>query len=187
MDILESQFDEIVSEKNIVAAEDKIDDLLTYALFPQVGALFLENRNNPDFFEPAPQEVSNAIVNEKNEGIYTVSFEGNSYTVSVSAGGDITSMIAASDKQNQSSNTSQVESKSTPSSDAEEVHAPLSGNILKILVNPNQSVNEGDTLLILEAMKMETEIRAARGGVVTGISVKEGDSVTVGQTLLTLA
>ena len=187
MDILESQFDEIISEKNIVLAADKIDDLLTYALFPQVGIQFLENRNNPDFFEPAPQEVSNATVNEKNEGIYTVSFEGNSYTVSVSAGGDITSMIAASDKQSQSSNTSQVESKSTPSSDAEEVHAPLSGNIWKILVNPNQSVNEGDTLLILEAMKMETEIKAARSGVVTNISVKEGDSVTVGQVLLSLA
>ena len=187
MDILESQFDEIISEKNIVLAADKIDDLLTYALFPQVGIQFLENRNNPDFFEPAPQEVSNATVNEKNEGIYTVSFEGNSYTVSVSAGGDITSMIATSDKQSQSSNTSQVESKSTPSSDAEEVHAPLSGNIWKILVNPNQSVNEGDTLLILEAMKMETEIKAARSGVVTNISVKEGDSVTVGQVLLSLA
>ena len=187
MDILESQFDEIISEKNIVLAADKIDDLLTYALFPQVGIQFLENRNNPDFFEPAPQEVSNATVNEKNEGIYTVSFEGNSYTVSVSAGGDITSMIAASDKQSQSSNISQVESKSTPSSDAEEVHAPLSGNIWKILVNPNQSVNEGDTLLILEAMKMETEIKAARSGVVTNISIKEGDSVTVGQVLLSLA
>jgi len=187
MDILESQFDEIISEKNIVLAADKIDDLLTYALFPQVGIQFLENRNNPDFFEPAPQEVSNATVNEKNEGIYTVSFEGDSYTVSVSAGGDITSMIAASDKQNQSSNTSQVESNSIPSSDAEEVHAPLSGNIWKILVNPNQSVNEGDTLLILEAMKMETEIKAAHSGVVTNISVKEGDSVTVGQVLLSLA
>jgi oxaloacetate decarboxylase alpha subunit len=187
MDILESQFDEIISKKKIDLATDKIDDLLTYALFPQVGIQFLENRNNPDFFEPAPQEVSNATVNEKNEGIYTVSFEGNSYTVSVSAGGDITSMIDASDKQNQSSNTSQVESKSIPSSDAEEVHAPLSGNIWKILVNPNQSVNEGDTLLILEAMKMETEIKAAHSGVVTNISVKEGDSVTVGQVLLSLA
>ncbi len=187
MDILESQFDEIISKKKIDLATDKIDDLLTYALFPQVGIQFLENRNNPDFFEPAPQEVSNATVNEKNEGIYTVSFEGNSYTVSVSAGGDITSMITTSDKQSQSSNISQVESKSTPSSDAEEVHAPLSGNIWKILVNPNQSVNEGDTLLILEAMKMETEIKAAHSGVVTNISVKEGDSVTVGQVLLSLA
>ncbi len=187
MDILESQFDEIISKKKIDLATDKIDDLLTYALFPQVGIQFLENRNNPDFFEPAPQEVSNATVNKKNEGIYTVSFEGNSYTVSVSAGGDITSKIAASDKQSQSSNTSQVESKSTPSTDAEEVHAPLSGNIWEILVNPNQSVNEGDTLLILEAMKMETEIKAAHSGVVTNISVKEGDSVTVGQVLLSLA
>ena len=187
MDILESQFDEIISKKKIDLATDKIDDLLTYALFPQVGIQFLENRNNPDFFEPAPQEVSNATVNEKNEGIYTVSFEGNSYTVSVSAGGDITSMITTSDKQSQSSNISQVESKSTPSSDAEEVCVPLSGNIWKILVNPNQSVNEGDALLILEAMKMETEIKAAHSGVVTNISVKEGDSVTVGQVLLSLA
>jgi oxaloacetate decarboxylase alpha subunit len=186
MDILESQFDEIVSEKNIVLAEDKIDDLLTYALFPQVGTLFLENRNNPDFFEPVPQGVSNTTVNEKNEGIYTVSFEGNSYTVSVSAGGSITSMIPPSDNQSQSPNTSYVESKSSSSSDEEEVLAPLSGNIWKILVKPNQSLNEGDTLVILEAMKMETEIKAARSGIVTNINIKEGDSVTVGQVLLSL-
>ena len=186
MDILESQFDEIVSEKNIVLAEDKIDDLLTYALFPQVGTLFLENRNNPDFFEPAPQGVSNETVNEKNEGIYTVSFEGKSYTVSVSAGGSITSMIPPSDNQSQSPNTSHVESKSSSSSDEEEVLAPLSGNIWKILVKPNQSLNEGDTLVILEAMKMETEIKAARSGIVTNINIKEGDSVTVGQVLLSL-
>jgi oxaloacetate decarboxylase alpha subunit len=186
MDILESQFDEIVSEKNIVLAEDKIDDLLTYALFPQVGTLFLENRNNPDFFEPAPQGVSNETVNEKNEGIYTVSFEGKSYTVSVSAGGSITSMIPPSDNQSQSPNTSHVESKPSSSSDEEEVLAPLSGNIWKILVKPNQSLNEGDTLVILEAMKMETEIKAARSGIVTNINIKEGDSVTVGQVLLSL-
>ena len=186
MDILESQFDEIVSEKNIVLAENKIDDLLTYALFPQVGTLFLENRNNPDFFEPAPQGVSNETVNEKNEGIYTVSFEGKSYTVSVSAGGSITSMIPPSDNQSQSPNTSDVESKSSSSSDEEEVLAPLSGNIWKILVKPNQSLNEGDTLVILEAMKMETEIKAARSGIVTNINIKEGDSVTVGQVLLSL-
>jgi oxaloacetate decarboxylase alpha subunit len=67
------------------------------------------------------------------------------------------------------------------------VLAPLSGNIWKILVKPNQSLNEGDTLLILEAMKMETEIKAARSGIVTNISIKEGDAVTVGQVLLFLA
>ena len=104
--------------------------------------------------------------------------------MSVSAGGDITSMIATSDKQSQSSNTSQVESKLTPSSDEEEVHAPLSGNIWKILVNPNQSVNEGDTLLILEAMKMETEVQSTYEGIVDSILISEGDEVEVDQDMV---
>ena len=59
LEILESEFDKIVLEKNIRVADEKIDDLLTYALFPQVGIQFLENRDNPDFFEPVPKgEIS---------------------------------------------------------------------------------------------------------------------------------
>nr|WP_261912713.1 biotin/lipoyl-containing protein [Salmonella enterica] len=50
-----------------------------------------------------------------------------------------------------------------------------------------QTVAEGDVLLILEAMKMETEIRAAQAGTVRGIAVKSGDAVSVGDTLMTLA
>ena len=50
-----------------------------------------------------------------------------------------------------------------------------------------QAVAEGEVLLILEAMKMETEIRAARAGTVRGIAVKAGDAVAVGDTLLQLA
>jgi oxaloacetate decarboxylase alpha subunit len=48
-------------------------------------------------------------------------------------------------------------------------------------------VNEGDTLLILEAMKMETEIKSTHSGSVFSVNIKEGDSVSVGQALLTLA
>ncbi len=55
LDVLESEFDKLVLEKGIRVADEKIDDLLTYALFPQVGIKFLENRDNPDFFEPVPQ------------------------------------------------------------------------------------------------------------------------------------
>ena len=68
----------------------------------------------------------------------------------------------------------------------ERVVAPLSGTIWKVLVSPNQSINEGDTLLILEAMKMETEVKATSAGTVISVDVKEGDSVTVGQLLLSL-
>jgi len=186
LDILEFQFDEVVAEKGIQLAVDKIDDLLTYALFPQVGIKFLENRNNPDFFEPVPQAPSDAPASTKEDGVYTVSFKGSSYVVQVSAGGDITSMQPAS-AQAASNAPAAASPAVAPAGDAEDVNAPLSGNIWKVLVSPNQQINEGDTLVILEAMKMETEIKAARSGTVVNVSVKEGDSVTVGQALLSLA
>ena len=186
LEILESEFDKIVLEKNIRLADEKIDDLLTYALFPQVGIQFLENRDNPDFFEPVPKEETSSPANEKNEGVYTVSFKGQSYTVSVSDGGTITSMGASSDESSSNSGDSQEESNIPLSNGKEDVSAPLSGTIWKILVSPNQAVKKGDTLVILEAMKMETEIKATRSGVVLNVSVKESDSVTVGQLLLSL-
>ena len=186
LDILEAQFDEVVAEKGIQLAADKIDDLLTYALFPQVGIQFLENRNNPDFFEPVPQAPSAASAPAKEDGVYTISFKGNSYVVQVSAGGDITSMQSAS-AQSASSTPVAGAPSAAPIGDTEDVNAPLSGTIWKVLVSPNQQINEGDTLIVLEAMKMETEIKAARSGTVANVSVKEGDSVTVGQALLSLA
>ena len=186
LEILESEFDKIVLEKNIRVADEKIDDLLTYALFPQVGIQFLENRDNPDFFEPVPKEETSSPANEKNEGVYTVSFKGQSYTVGVSDGGTITSMGTSSDESSSNSGDSQEESNIPLANGKEDVSAPLSGTIWKILVSPNQAVKKGDTLVILEAMKMETEIKATRSGVVLNVSVKESDSVTVGQLLLSL-
>jgi len=56
-----------------------------------------------------------------------------------------------------------------------------------VLVAPGQQVAEGDVLVVLEAMKMETEISAPRAGTVGEVAIKEGDSVAVGETLLTLA
>ena len=186
LEILESEFDKIVSEKNIRVADEKIDDLLTYALFPQIGIQFLENRNNPDFFEPVPKLEDNLPVKEKNDGVYTVSFKGQSYTVNVSTGGDVESINTASGIQDVAPNKETATANSNLSSNTEEICAPLSGTVWKILVSPNQSVNEGDTLLILEAMKMETEIKSTHSGSVFSVNVKEGDSVSVGQALLTL-
>jgi len=181
MDTLEAEFDAIVAEKGIKLENEKIDDLLTYILFPQVGIQFLENRNNPDFFEPVPQAPSEG---PKEDGVYTVTHNGQDYVVEVKAGGDISSIQVAG----QAVAAPQAAApQAAPVGNAEDVPAPLAGNIWKVLVSPNQQVNEGDTLVILEAMKMETEIKAAHSGVVANINVKEGDSVTVGQVLLSLA
>ena len=94
-------------------------------------------------------------------------------------------MGTSSDTSELSSEDSQVSSEPLVNG-KEDISAPLSGTIWKILVSPNQNVKKGDTLLILEAMKMETEIKATRSGVVLNVGVKEGDAVTVGQLLLSL-
>lgn len=181
MDTLEAEFDAIVAEKGIKLENEKIDDLLTYILFPQVGIQFLENRNNPDFFEPVPQAPSEG---PKEDGVYTVTHNGQDYVVEVKAGGDISSIQVAGQAV---AALQAAVPQAAPVGNAEDVPAPLAGNIWKVLVSPNQQVNEGDTLVILEAMKMETEIKAGHSGVVANINVKEGDSVTVGQVLLSLA
>lgn len=185
MHILEQEFDKIVAEKGLTLADNKIDDLLTYALFPQVGISFIENRDNAEFFESAPK-VGNSVNNSTEEGSYTVSFKGTSYKVDVSAGGNVTSMKSAVDVVAPVAPTEKQMIDKIPNANAEEIGAPLSGNIWKVMVLPHQKINEGDVLVILEAMKMETEIKAARSGIVASVSVKEGDTVTVGQTLLSM-
>ena len=66
------------------------------------------------------------------------------------------------------------------------VKAPLPGVVTKVLVAVGQKVKKGDTVLILEAMKMENNITAEADGAVTGICVAAGDSVLEGTTLLTI-
>ena len=66
------------------------------------------------------------------------------------------------------------------------IKAPIPGLIIKTPIEPGQVLAEGDTLLILEAMKMENELRAPRAGVVHEVRVKPGDQVALGQVLVTL-
>lgn len=189
-DLLEPEMDKLVGELKDLAAEkgieltegeNEIDDVLTYALFPQVGLKFLENRNNPDAFEPAPTlEDALAMAAPKNTGpqTYTISVNGQNYVVQVTEGGDISAVAPA---------TAPAAAPAAPAGAGEDVPAPLAGNIWKVQVAPGQAVQEGDVLVILEAMKMETEVRAARAGTVSTVEVNEGDAVQVGDTLLTLA
>lgn len=66
------------------------------------------------------------------------------------------------------------------------VKAPLPGVVTKILVSAGQAVKKGETVLVLEAMKMENNIAAETDGKVTGICVSVGDSVMEGTTLVTV-
>ena len=165
---------------SLTSNEGQIDDVLTYALFPQVGLKFLQNRNNPDAFEPVPTGKPAVPTNEAGEEIYTVEVEGRSYTVTVSAGGDV-SGIAAVGSEAKSASTD------VPATGGEPVSAPLAGNVVKVQVKPGQRVSEGESIVVLEAMKMETSVSAPSDGTIVEVRVKAGDSCAVGDVLVTLA
>lgn len=74
-----------------------------------------------------------------------------------------------------------------PSVDGNAVKAPMPGNILKISVTVGQKVSEGETLLVLEAMKMENEVTADRSGTVTGIIAAKGQTVETGDPLVVIS
>ena len=186
MDKLSAELQDIAKEKSIELAEDVIDDVLTYALFPQIGLKFLENRNNPTAFEPVPtkeQPVPAApVVSSAPTGgpeNYSVSVDGKVFEVVVAPSGTIESVVpAAGDDARKGSASVAGE---------ETLNAPLAGNIFKVLVNEGDQVAAGDVVIIMEAMKMETEVRAATDGQVVSVNVREGDSVAVGEALLNLA
>ena len=172
-----------------LSADDRmIDDVLTYALFPQIGLKFLQHRGNPDAFEPAPTgHEAQAVTTASGEEVYTVEVEGQAYTVKVSNGGDINAVSVVGGGAIATETPVAPVNVNLPAAGAEPVPAPLAGNIFKVVVSVGQHVQSGDTLVILEAMKMETEVCAHRAGQVTAINVKQGDAVAVGDPLLLLA
>ncbi|WP_226705033.1 sodium-extruding oxaloacetate decarboxylase subunit alpha [Microbulbifer elongatus] len=175
----------VADDIELTGGEGEIDDVLTYALFPQIGLKFLKNRDNPDVFEPVPTgNESSEVKNDQGECVYTVSVEGQSYTVTVADGGDVTGMVKVGGDAAPAGGAAPAAA--APGA-GEPVKAPLAGNIFKVLVKPGDQVTEGQNIVILEAMKMETAVSAPRAGSVTGVTIKEGDSVAVGDALLTIA
>jgi oxaloacetate decarboxylase alpha subunit len=191
-----SELDELSCEQNIELneGEQKIDDVLIYALFPQAGLKFLKNRGNKEAFEQAPVVDQCITTMSGQQSIYTVTVDGTSYTVTVGDGGDISGIVPIdelllpTDSSNDNTSTD-IHHKSTPPSaaESESINAPLGGNIIKVLVEPGQQVESGDQVIILEAMKMETAVCCSKSGVVERVCVKEGETVTLDDCLLTIS
>ncbi|WP_303818664.1 sodium-extruding oxaloacetate decarboxylase subunit alpha [Actinobacillus minor] len=193
MDKIVAEVVATAKEKGISLSENTVDDALIVALFQQVGWKFLENRNNPSAFEPVPngEEAKPAtaaqpkVQPQTGPAVYTIEVEGKAYVVKVSEGGNITNIAPTT--ATPAPAAPQAVASAPTSANAEPVKAPMAGNILKVEVSEGQQVAEGDVLLILEAMKMETQICAAKAGVVQGISTKQGDVVAVDQVLMSIA
>lgn len=197
-DLLSPEFERLHAELAGLANDkgfellNDIDDTLTYALFPQPALKFFQNRNHPDAFEPAPQAtpsgpesgpVNQASRSDSDSGVYTVEVDGKQYIVKVSAGGEVKQL---SEQSALTLGENSSAGKQVAASEGHDINAPLSGSVYKIVATEGIEVADGDVLLVLEAMKMETEIRSNRAGVVRAVHVAEGESVSAGDALVTL-
>ena len=167
---VEDEFKQALVEKNITA-DASVENILIYAMFPEIGLNFLENADNPDYFESEPLDIV-----ELTDSSYLVTVDDQEYSVTLKA--DSTVTINDGSQVNQVAPTSSIQTGS-----GEVIAAPLGGNIFRVIITEGESVDADSTILILEAMKMETEIKAPSAGVVGKIFVKPGDSVKPGTPL----
>ncbi|MDC0905099.1 sodium-extruding oxaloacetate decarboxylase subunit alpha [Gammaproteobacteria bacterium] len=181
-DLISDNYNEIVENFNTALIEKdlKIDcsdeNILTYAMFPEIGLAFLEHQSDQDFFETEPADIL-----EQADSSYLVSIDDKEYSVVVKSNNSVEINGSSQKSANeQPSHAAQAGSGSI-------INAPLGGNIFKLIAQEGQSLEPDATILILEAMKMETEIKSPAAGVVTKIFVKPGDSVKPGDPLFEIA
>lgn len=178
---LKDELQSVAVSQDIRLAESQVDDVLTYALFGQIGLKFLKERGNPDAFEPHPDAVPapSPVPTEATQPApverYSVRVDGHLYDVEVSASGAVSKVQPAPPAP---------DSTATPQSAVHVTRSSLAGNVFKVVVKPGDTVASGDVLMVLEAMKMEMEVVANQSGNVSEVHVAEGDKVEVDDPLV---
>ncbi len=174
METLTAELKQAAGQRQIALADDPIDDVLTYALFPQVGLRFLEHRGDPSVFEPPVEEAAEPSaqpVAAEEAAVYSVRVNGKAFQVEVAANGVVQDIAPAAPAK---------------ADQAGAITAALAGTVFKVLVKPGDVVNAGEPVAVLEAMKMENEVTAPSAGTVDAVFVREGDAVEMGDALLSV-
>lgn len=185
---LTAEVDGLAKAEGLPRAGDPREDVLTYALFGQVGLRFLKNRNDPSAFEPppwqdapasAPAAEAPAPAADAGPARYRVSVNGTAYDVEVSPEGAVDSIRPAPRPEPAPAHA--------PSAAGEPLASPLSGTVRAVRVQPGQPVAAGDVVVVLEAMKMETNVSAPRAGRIVSIAVQTDSQVRKGDPLLCIS
>jgi pyruvate carboxylase subunit B len=165
----------VLEENNLPTTEENI---FIAASCDQKGIAFLKGES------PLMVRKGNQTNNGGDmSGNYTVVVDGEKFSVQV-AEGDANIEVKA--VESSSTSTSQESAPATSSAGSVEIKSQTPGNVWKIVKNPGDAVNEGDVIMILEAMKMEIDVTAPQSGTIAHIAVKTNDAVEEGQVLATM-
>lgn len=173
------------------------EDVLSYAMFPEVGREFLEDRKN-NALVPEPLILSEASSNQSALSEFDMSLHGENYHVKIAGFGERGThqkacflwvdgmpeevIIHPLDESESMEPSSEVRKARGPG----DITVAMPGTIVSVNVAEGEDVKANQVLLVLEAMKMETEIQAPAQGEVTEILCKKGDKVTPEQVLMRL-
>ena len=199
-DLIEAEMTRLTTELRALAkdanfdlSKNEIDDVLIYALFQQVGINYLKNRNNPDAFEPVPGNepepaaevpVTTAPASEATAESYQVTVNGTQYDVVVAPGSGDISHIAPAESAPVTAAPEVADP--APTSAGTDIKAPMTGNVIEVLVSVGQQVADGDPVMVIEAMKMETEICSNTSGKVQSVEISKGDAIRTDQVMMTI-
>lgn len=178
-DLLAPEWDRLREEVKDKATRD--EDVIVFALFPQVAETYLKKRGTPPDEKFKKEAAAPAAPAKAAANAFHVTVNGKTYDVRVD---DWDAAVP--------SGAARAAASSAPSPDAAPpgegrmVAAPLAGAVWKLTRGVGAHVDEGDVVIILEAMKMETDVACPHSGVIQAIHVKEGDKVNPGDPLLTV-
>ena len=127
-----------------------------------------------------------ADIVEIRPGVYSVLVNGQSFVIHEGVSSDWVAVNSIEWLRAVADPRARAKGGAGAASAAREVKAAMPGKVVRILVQAGEAVEAGQGLLILEAMKMQNELRSPRAGVVAGVRVEEGNTVTSGQVLVTL-
>ncbi len=188
-DLIEPEWDKMVEESKKNGGNGSVEDALTYAMFPNVAPKFFANRKNGpiDAEKTYGIKETSAAPKANNGGSYSITVNGTAYNVTSDGKGNINVNGTAYNVSvgAPTATTSAAPAKSAPVaqvSGGADITSPVAGTLLRYAVDSGASVKRGDTVIILESMKMELEVKAPADGTVS-FSVQPGTQVTSGQVL----
>ena len=172
-----------VAKKRLEEAGLEVNDenLFISAACKEKGILFLQGKGTIGVRKnEKSDEQSKASTGNDTNG-YTVTVNGKKYAVALE--GD---KATVNGKLYDFSVKEGIEAKANVGGEGTPVKAALPGNVLKVLVSEGDSISEGDVIAVVEAMKMETEIKSPVSGTVKSVEIEVGNKVQNGQVLVTI-
>ncbi len=191
-DKIEPEWDKMVEEAKKAGGNGSDEDVLTYAMFPQVATKFFSTRANGPVDAAstfAKKEAAAPAANPSKGGNYTITVNGASYNVSSNGAGSITVNGTPYNVTVGAAGSAPVAAAPVASAPAAvggvDITAPVAGTLLKQCFSNGTKVTKGQTVIIVESMKMELEVKATTDGTIT-YTVAPGTQINNGQVLASI-